>query len=60
MEIWDGEGVRRLQKIECNFAYRDSVFSANGGSASGGKHKPFIVLRAELVFQKSDPEIVEK
>ena len=52
VEILDVEKLesRWISGDECEFSYRESIF----------KHKPFIVLKAELVFQKSDPEILEK
>jgi len=66
MEVWDGKKTLWLNKDECKFQYRKSIFSAKGGSASrsgsetlqgrmtGGKHKNLIVLRIKLRFIKRD------
>jgi len=72
VEVWDGKKTFWLNKDECKFQYRESVFSAKGrsilrvsdpmgGSASGGKRKKLIVLRIQLRFiKKSSPEKLRK
>jgi len=52
VEIFDVEKLEScwVSVHECEFSYRESIF----------KHEPFIILRAELVFQESDPVILEK
>lgn len=39
-----------MENADCNFSYRQSIF----------KTKPFILLRAELQFQKGDREALQK
>lgn len=58
IEIWDGKIKRWLNRNECQFEYRESIF----------KKKPFIVLRVFLKFesgnkgelQKTSKEIITK
>ena len=45
-----------MPRTECQFSYRNSIFSAKGGSASGGKkHPEWIILGATLNLKKGDP-----
>ena len=48
--VWYQGKVKWLTKKECKFGYRESVF----------KKKPFIVIKAEFVFEKSDAEKLRK
>lgn len=50
VEIWNGEIRLWLEHDECHFAYRESMF----------KHKPYIVLRALLHFDKGDESHLRK
>jgi UDP-N-acetylmuramate dehydrogenase len=55
VEVWDPfdvvQGRRRwLKGSECRFAYRESVF----------KHKPYLVLRAELVLTRGEKSRLKK
>lgn len=50
VEIWDGKKRRWLNKKECGFEYRHSVF----------KEKPWLVLRVVLKFKKSESGVLEK
>ena len=56
VKIFDGSQARWIPKKSCAFSYRESVFSAKGGSASGGKTNPWVILAAEFRFKKSGPK----
>jgi UDP-N-acetylmuramate dehydrogenase len=45
VRIFDGTGMRSIEKAECEFAYRDSVFK---------RRKDWIVLSAEFEFRDGD------
>lgn len=49
VEIFDGRKIRRLDKTECRFAYRDSIF----------KRKPWLVLRASFDLIPGDREALK-
>ncbi len=51
----------KIQNSECGFGYRDSIFSARGGSASGGKkHPEWIILSAVLKLTQGDTAVIQK
>ena len=60
VEIWDGKKRRWLKNPSCLFSYRESIFSAKGGSAFGGKKKPYFFLRAVLKFKKGNAKELKK
>lgn len=50
VEIFDGEIIRKIKKVDCHFGYRDSIF----------KKKNWLVLRVCLKLKKEDPEKLQK
>ncbi len=50
VEIFDGEKRIWLSKSDCKFSYRDSIF----------KHKPWLLLNAELSFSKGSKKKLKK
>jgi UDP-N-acetylmuramate dehydrogenase len=58
----DNKGnIREFNNNECQFVYRGSIFSAQGGSASGGKQNPnYIILSATLGLEKGDKNALQK
>lgn len=50
IEIWDGKIKRWLNRNECQFEYRESIF----------KKKPFIVLRVFLKFESGNKGELQK
>ena len=55
------DNVRTFDNSECAFLYRDSIFSAKGGSASGGKQNPnYIILSATLELEGGDINALRK
>ncbi len=58
----DNKGnIKEFNNNKCQFAYRDSIFSARGGSAFGGKQNPnYIILSATLEFEKGDTNALRK
>jgi UDP-N-acetylmuramate dehydrogenase len=47
--------IKKYSCQQCRFGYRDSVFSAKGGPASGGKqNQKLIILSVELQLKKGD------
>ncbi|MDP3934672.1 MAG: UDP-N-acetylmuramate dehydrogenase [Candidatus Giovannonibacteria bacterium] len=54
VKIFDGKNSRWLPQTSCGFKYRESVFSAKGGPASGGKKKPWVILSASFKLIKGD------
>jgi len=57
VEVFDvkKDKIIRLNNRECKFGYRSSIFSAQGGSASGGKKNPnLIILSAEIKLKKNN------
>ncbi|HRZ30427.1 MAG TPA: UDP-N-acetylmuramate dehydrogenase [Candidatus Paceibacterota bacterium] len=46
VEIFDGEIIRKIKKVDCHFGYRDSIF----------KKKNWLVLRVCLKLKKGDPK----
>ncbi|MCJ7827679.1 UDP-N-acetylmuramate dehydrogenase [Patescibacteria group bacterium] len=49
VEIWDGQTKHWLNKKDCQFDYRESIF----------KKQPWFVLRIELKLEKKDPAQLE-
>lgn len=60
VEVWDGRKKFWLKNKDCGFKYRHSIFSSGGGSASGGKERPYVALRAVLKFGKGNPAELKK
>ena len=60
VEVFDGKERKWLSKRECGFSYRDSVFSAKGGSASGGKRKRWIILQATFSLERGRRDELEE
>ncbi|HDQ16554.1 MAG TPA: UDP-N-acetylmuramate dehydrogenase [Candidatus Vogelbacteria bacterium] len=50
VEVFDGEGIKKMSNEECLFDYRDSIF----------KKKNLFVIRAGFKFEKGDKEIIKK
>lgn len=50
VEIFDGEKRYWINREECNFSYRESIF----------KRKPYLILRAILKFEQGDKEELER
>lgn len=50
ISVFDGEKKVRLDKDQCKFNYRYSIFKENG----------FTILEAEFKLEKADPEILQK
>lgn len=50
VEIFDGEKRYWINKDECIFSYRESIF----------KHKPYLILRVILKFEQGDKEELER
>ncbi|MGI8960987.1 MAG: UDP-N-acetylmuramate dehydrogenase [Bryobacteraceae bacterium] len=51
VRITDGERVTTIQKAECQFRYRDSIFKTR---------KEWVILSADLRFQQGDPDELPK
>ncbi len=51
VEIFNGRVRQWIPKSACGFGYRESVFSAKGGSASGGKGR-WVILQALFLLEK--------
>lgn len=50
VKIWYQGKIKWLDKKDCQFSYRESIF----------KHQPFSILRIEIKFIKSDPQSLKK
>lgn len=50
VKIWHQGKIKWLDKKDCQFSYRESIF----------KHQPFSILRIEIKFIKSDPQRLKK
>lgn len=50
VKIWHQGKIKWLDKKDCQFSYRESIF----------KHQPFCILRGELKFIKSDHQRLKK
>ncbi len=48
--------IKKYDRKSCRFGYRESIFSAHGESASGGKHNNDIILAVELRLKKGSPK----
>jgi UDP-N-acetylmuramate dehydrogenase len=58
----DNKGnIREFNNNECQFMYRGSIFSAQGGSAVGGKNNSeYIILSAKVKLEPHDREVLKK
>lgn len=50
VDIFDGRQVRRLNKVNCHFGYRDSLF----------KKKNWVILRAGFLLPVGDSKVLKK
>lgn len=50
LEVWDGRKVRSLNRDECRFRYRESIF----------KEQPLLLLRIFLRFQRGEAKALRK
>lgn len=51
VEIFDGEAIRKIKKLDCKFGYRDSIFKKNHG---------WVVLRVCLKLKLGDKVKLQK